>query len=202
VGRTRNRRGEGDQLREELLDAVEELLAETGDERSLTIRAIVQRAGVTPPSLYLHFDSKDTLIREAIIRRLDALARTIDAGIEVDATPAQAIRGWCCGYLRWARDEPGGYALLFTSRRDTRLETGGPTGIEAFRRLVEMIAAAQREGTARAGDAEQQALTVWAPLHGIATMTTQRPSLDWPSETSMIDDLLHGILDLPPTPPG
>jgi len=47
--RHRARRGEGARLREEILAAGTRLLLETGDEEAVSIRAIAQAVGVTPP---------------------------------------------------------------------------------------------------------------------------------------------------------
>jgi AcrR family transcriptional regulator len=49
--RHRARRGEGDRLREEILAAAERLLLETGDESAVSIRAVADAVGVTPPSI-------------------------------------------------------------------------------------------------------------------------------------------------------
>jgi AcrR family transcriptional regulator len=199
MARSRNRRGEGDRLREELLDAAEQLLTELGDERAVTIRAIVERVGVTPPSLYRHFETKQDLVREAVARRFGALAKAVGAGAGPAAArgdAAGALRGGCLGYLGWARLEPGGYALLFQGRRDT-LVAEGPSGTEAFEALAGGIAACQQAGVAREGDPERLALLVWASLHGIATLTAARPAIDWPSIDDLVDELLAGIVGLP-----
>lgn len=196
--RTRAPRGEGDRLHDELLDAAETLLNETGDERAVTIRAIVDRVGVTPPSLYRHFDSKEDLIRQAVARRFGALARATGEG----AGPASergdvagALRGGCLGYLRWAEQEPGGYALLFSDRRDT-LISEGPSGTEAFAALTRRIAGCQQAGLAREGDPQHMAMMVWAGLHGLASLTTARPHIDWPPLEQLVDDLLTGLVGL------
>ena len=60
--RARARRGEGPRLREEILAAATRLLAETGDEEAVSIRAVAEAVGVTPPSIYLHFADKTELI--------------------------------------------------------------------------------------------------------------------------------------------
>ena len=196
--RRRRPRGQGGRLRDELLAAAEQLLAETGDERMVTVRAIVERVGVTPPSLYRHFDDKQALVREAVARRFASLAQAIKAGAGAAAEAgdaAGALRGGCLAYLRWAQDEPGGYALLFTTRRDTLLE-GGPAGTEAFDSLVGGITGCQDAGLARSGDPQSMALLVWAALHGVATLTTARPGIDWPSAEQMVDDLLDGLVGL------
>ena len=60
--RRRAPRGSGDQLREEILDATTELLLKTGEAKAVSIRAVSQLVGVTPPSIYLHFADKDALL--------------------------------------------------------------------------------------------------------------------------------------------
>lgn len=200
MARTRNRRGEGDQLRAELLDATEQLLTERGDERAVTIRAIVERVGVTPPSLYRHFETKEELVRQAVARRFGALAHAIGEGAGRAAARgdlADALRGGCLAYLRWAHEEPGGYALLFTSRRETLLSPTGPSGTEAFDALAERITGCQQAGVAHDGDPQRMAMLVWAGLHGLATLTTARPTIDWPPLEDLVDDLLAGQVGLP-----
>ena len=49
--RSRAPRGFGDRLRDEILDAATELLLDTGHARSVSIRSVAQRVGVTPPSI-------------------------------------------------------------------------------------------------------------------------------------------------------
>lgn len=199
MARSRNRRGEGDRLRDDLLDATETLLAETGDERAVTVRDVVDRVGVTPPSLYRHFATKQDLIREAVARSFGALARAIQAGAGPAASRGDApgaLQGGCLAYLQWAHDEPGGYALLFTSRRETLLTPGGSSGTEAFDALVDGIAACQRAGVARDGDPREMALLVWAGLHGIASLNSARPAIDWPPLARMVDELLTGLVGL------
>ena len=49
--RSRARRGEGDLLREEILLAATRLLIETGNEDAMSIRAIADAVGVSPPSI-------------------------------------------------------------------------------------------------------------------------------------------------------
>lgn len=199
MARSRAARGEGDRLRAELLDAAEQLLNETGDERAVTIRAVVDRVGVTPPSLYRHFDSKQELVRAAVAHRFGSLAQAIGEGAAPAAErgdAAGALRGGCLGYVRWAQQEPGGYALLFSNRRETLASPDGPSGTEAFTSLVDGIVACQEAGVARDGDPFHMAMIVWAGLHGLASLTTIRPTIDWPPLETLVDDLLTGQVGL------
>ena len=202
--RTRSARGQGDELREELLDAAETLLAELEDERRVTIRAIVERVGVTPPSLYLHFPDKAALIQAVVERRFAALAEATQAvagPLEAAGDPAAALRAGCRAYLDWARDNPGSYRVLFEVQRDTELQReDGTTGSEAFDQLARRIATCQHAGMADVEAAAADiAAVVWAGLHGLATLTVLRKRFPWPPIDQMLDLLLTGVAGLPPT---
>src|SRR5918996_577878 len=66
--RRRLPKGEGQQLRDEILDAAERLLLETGSYEAVSIRAVADAVGVTPPSIYRHFTDKTDLVFEACTR--------------------------------------------------------------------------------------------------------------------------------------
>ncbi|GEE04190.1 hypothetical protein nbrc107696_46360 [Gordonia spumicola] len=60
--RPRSPRGSGEQLADEIIAATTDLLMELGSGDAVSIRAVAQRVGVTPPSIYLHFQDKDALL--------------------------------------------------------------------------------------------------------------------------------------------
>src|SRR3954468_942786 len=64
--RRRASRGSGEQLRAEIVAATKDLLAGGASAESVSIRAVAEAVGVTPPSIYLHFADKDALI-EAVV---------------------------------------------------------------------------------------------------------------------------------------
>ncbi len=187
-------------LRRRLLDVAEELLAETADEDALTVRAVTGRAGVTPPSLYLHFADKDDLVRQIVARGYADLARATAAAAEPHAEagdPAAALRCGARAYLVWAQENPGRYAVLFTARRATRLERpDGTVGSPAFDGLVAAVQWCHEEGVAPPGDAWQQATLVWAALHGLATLRSLHDRFDWPPSEALVDDLLAGVVGI------
>lgn len=51
VGRRRAKRGNGLQLRAEIMDVAERLLVEKGDQDAVSIRSIADVIGITPPSV-------------------------------------------------------------------------------------------------------------------------------------------------------
>lgn len=202
MARRRRPRGQGDELRAELLDAAEELLAEHGDDRPVTVRAIVDRVGVTPPSLYRHFADKDELVAAVVSRRFLALAEAIRHATTATAARGDApgsLRAGCLAYLDWARENPGGYTVLFRAQHDAAAGAAASTsGSVAFDTLVDGIRACQAAGAAAGdGDPHVLAAVVWASLHGMATLTVLRPDFPWPPLTTMVDELLRGVVGTP-----
>ena len=59
--RERNRRGEGDRLRAEILAAASRLLEAAGTDEGLSLRAVAREVGISPQSMYLHFGNLDEL---------------------------------------------------------------------------------------------------------------------------------------------
>src|SRR5437588_8714201 len=109
--RVRAPRGSGDRLREEILDAATGLLLETGHARSVSIRSVAQRVGVTPPSIYLHFSDKEALMDAVCARRLAKLDREMLQVTAEHASPVRALRAQGLAYVRFAIENPELYRI-------------------------------------------------------------------------------------------
>ncbi|WP_262059763.1 TetR/AcrR family transcriptional regulator [Streptomyces sp. STR69] len=75
TARARNRRGEGGRLRDDIVAAAVELLEETGDESSVTLRSIARRVGVAAPSIYRHFPDQPSIML-AVVQQAFAMLET------------------------------------------------------------------------------------------------------------------------------
>jgi AcrR family transcriptional regulator len=71
TGRTRNPRGEGGRLREEIVAAASRLIEEKGEE-AVTLRAIARSAGITAPSIYAYFEDLDEVLEAMVANTFDA----------------------------------------------------------------------------------------------------------------------------------
>lgn len=104
-------------LREEtILEAVNGLLAQKGYD-AMTVDAVAAAVGITKPSLYKHFASKEALAAAAMVRLLDQTLVAI-AGQPPDAPAAERLRA----LLRWALQLHlrGGMPLLPSTRSGLR----------------------------------------------------------------------------------
>lgn len=194
--RTQNRKGEGARLREELVDAAESLLFEQGDDRSVSLRAVARAAGVSAPSVYLHFEGKDDIVRAVLSRRFADLRRHIAETTDDVADPLGRLRAGAHAYCDWASAEPGGYRLLFNSPLATDPRFAGE-GAAAFGHLVDRVEAVQRAGRGAQGDAWRLATLLWSGLHGLLVLRESRPGFPWPPLSSLVDELVDSLIGPP-----
>src|SRR3954451_21870619 len=61
VKRVPHARGEGERLRQEILEAATRILEETGREDALSLRGVAREVGISAPSVYRHFKNKADL---------------------------------------------------------------------------------------------------------------------------------------------
>ena len=196
--RARARRGEGELLRGDILAAAERLLIETGDEAAVSIRAVADAAGVTPPSIYLHFADKSELlaaVSEARFRDLDRCLEEAGRGVD---DPLEALRARGRAYVRFGLENPEHYRILFMTRPGGSLPPADVTclpGLTAFGHLVDAVARCMDTGVAAAADPFLVATGLWSAMHGVTSLLIARPDFPWPE----LDSLLGHVLDVQTT---
>ncbi|MBK6468288.1 MAG: TetR family transcriptional regulator C-terminal domain-containing protein [Rhodobacter sp.] len=94
-------RRESEETRREALIAATQALVADGGPRAATVRAIAERAGVTPGLIRHYFGSKDELTRAAYRTLLDGMTdRGADALEGVGADPAERLAAFVAASLR------------------------------------------------------------------------------------------------------
>ena len=195
--RARNPRGEGERLREQLVAAAVSMLEAEGDAARVSVRSIAKAAGVSPTALYLHFPDRDALVSAAVDRGFAAFNEELLVAAAEQAQPLDRIRAAGRAYLDFAERQPELYAVIFSTRRakeeDCDEEAVPPVdrgqGLDV---LAATIAEARADGDAQ--EARELALTVWASLHGYATLRTRPPGMDWPEPGAYVDRLMRSHL--------
>ncbi|CAJ1581143.1 TetR/AcrR family transcriptional regulator [[Mycobacterium] wendilense] len=200
TGRPRSRRGHGDQLRDEILAAVNRLLDESGSDEKLTMRAVAQEVGVAAPSIYLHFADKSQLVWAALADKYTQLAEVMRAADQAagDAGPRDRLRAQLHAYCLFALENPGRYRLMYQVRQPV----GDPAqlGRHPARQVTGPLRRVLRE-CAQAGHPfalplHQLAYTLWTSLHGIVSIQlTMADTAEMPYATQGVLDLADGVLD-------
>ena len=189
--RPRARRGEGEKLRDDLLDATERLMIETGRADAVSIRAIADAVGVTPPSIYLHFPDKDSLILAVCERHFETFDSVIEqAGTSTD-DPVESLRRRGRAYVRFGLENPEPYRILFMTPTNgaERPDALSGAGGRAFQHLVEAVQRAIDAGAFRRVDPVLAATGVWTAFHGVTSALISMPGFPWPDVEALIDHI-------------
>ena len=166
--RRRAKRGEGERLREEILAAARDLLAETQDADAVSVRMVADKAALLDAVCEAVFAELDQQMEEA--------AATTD-----DPFDGLRLRG--LAYSRFALSNPEQYRLAMMRMPAHHLESppfsaedivGGPT----YHHLTEAVQRCIDVGVFAPGiDPQRVATTLWAAAHGAVSLCLAKPGL-------------------------
>lgn len=182
--RSRHRKGEGDQLRREILDATRDLLAEKGNLDLVSIRDIAARVRVSPPSIYLHFEDKDHLGYAVCREAFESFAARLLPAFTVEGNVLDRLRKLGTEYIWWGLDNAALYPVLFLGAPPESIaieEMAGDPGLLVLEGLVALVRSGIDEGlitTARTPEATAWAM--WAGVHGAVLLLTSK--MQWMQE--------------------
>ncbi len=196
--RPRARRGEGDRLRTEIVDAASQILDETGEIGELSLRSVARAVGVAATSIYRHFRDLDQLILAAKEGFLADFGAALDTAADAAGPDPQArVRARAQAYYEYGLRNPGRYRVMFSSQT----VSGLPPGVEYIGRAVfervrdDMAVAIGEAGPA----ADLTAVHLWTALHGTITLRLARRNFPWPDLDDQLDDLIDRLVQ-PPRP--
>ncbi|HWC36594.1 MAG TPA: TetR/AcrR family transcriptional regulator [Mycobacteriales bacterium] len=187
--RPRSQRGAGEQLRAEIVAAAKELLAAAASVDDVSIRAVADAVGVTPPSIYLHFADKNELIAAVVVDVFAELdAAMLEAGARADG-PMAKLRDYGMAYVRFAIEHPEHYRIAVMDPcpcPDVDEVLASSAFVHFNQTVVECIEA----GIFPAGDPLPITLDLWAAAHGIAALFIAKPFLPWGNREAAAERVL------------
>jgi len=194
--RQRNPRGQGERLRDDIIESASRLLADPAAP-PLTLRAVAREAGVAATSVYLHFDDIQSLILAVADRRFGELTQLQDDAQDQGTDPCQRVRAGCLAYCEFGLMHQGHYQVMFTNPLPMPADMTPEQfpGWKAFQQLIDAVA--DCIGAERGN--QQAFLTaqlIFQQLHGIVSLRISRPRFPWPplaeTVTEAVDRLLAG----------
>lgn len=198
--RPRSRRGEGERLREEILAAAESLLVETASEDAVSIRAVAQAVGVSPPSIYRHFADKDMLLLEVCRHSFTHFNAALEEALGADGTAEQMVE-LGHAYIRYACEYPEHYRIMFMARFELSAQAYAEEMVSDGSSFALLLRIAQQlidSGRVRPEIAARGALHVgilfWSAVHGLASLLVAKPGLPWPDTAAIEDDVVTGAI--------
>ncbi|ALK10674.1 TetR/AcrR family transcriptional regulator [Blastochloris viridis] len=171
-GRSGSRGYHHGNLRETLIRAALELIAEKGP-AGFTIAEAARWAGVSPAAPYRHFRDRDELMAEVARRGFEGLATQLEAAWDGGRpSPFLAFERLGKAYLAFARAEPAAYSAMFEAGvppdDPPTLREAGDQAFAVVRTAAEALAATVPP--ANRPPAAMVALHIWSLSHGIASL--------------------------------
>ncbi len=185
------RRGEGSQLRSEIIEAARRQVTETGDASSLSLRSVARAVGVATTSIYLHFHDIGELmsvVKERLFQQF--IEMLTSAAVAAGDDPHARVRAMSLVYVDFGLTHPADYYVMFSPLPASMAQGEQVTqqADEAFDLLREAVA----DAVATSED-DDVALHLWTALHGIVALR-KLGTFPWPPVDEQVDSLLGLLL--------
>jgi AcrR family transcriptional regulator len=180
-------------LRDEILDAATELLLDTGHAKAVSIRSVADRVGVTPPSIYLHFQDKDALLDAVCARYFEKLDDEMQRVSAARASNVEVLRAQGLAYIRFATETPELYRIATMGEWRSDSNVDAALASSAFEHMRATVQALIDEGTFPPGDASGIALELWSAAHGVASLLITKPHLPFGDVEAFADRVLRAV---------
>lgn len=191
--RRRAPRGSGDLLRDEILDAATALLLDIGHAKAVSIRSVAERVGVTPPSIYLHFQDKDALLDAVCARYFEKLDEEMQRVSTSQADTIDVLRAQGLAYVRFAIENPELYRIATMGEWKSNSNVDAALASSAFEHMCVTVETLMGEGLLPPGDATGIALELWSAAHGVAALLIAKPHLPFGDPEAFTDRVLRAV---------
>lgn len=154
-------------MREEILEAARKIVQERGFE-GLAMRALGREVGVTAPTLYDYFPSKEAVVGALFLQGVALLHEAFDGAEAVSAPGVALLQAIFNAYREFGVTHPDLYQLMF-GRIDPSFkpdeEAIGRAGTIP-QRACQAVTDAMELGEIRRGDVDQVMNAIWVMAHG------------------------------------
>jgi AcrR family transcriptional regulator len=180
-------------LRAALIDAGLQLTRAGGPE-ALTIREATRRVGVSPNAAYRHFADREALLAEVATAIQLRMAARMLASVRRRGS-AELLRAVGIGYIKFALDEPGWFAVAFFGA----VASDQTASAAPFQALVEALDAMVDAGALSPERRDGAEWPCFSAVHGFAELALRGP-LRYASRREVellagrtVDDMIAGV---------
>ncbi len=160
--------------RQAILDAARRVFADKGL-RAATIDDVAEAAELGKGTIYLYFKSKEEMFAALKLEGLTRLAARFEAAVDRKLPADQNLRRLCAAYVRFYREEPESYWVLYfdtrymdKDRADEVVETLKPQGMQCMRIVADVVQSGiDAKLFSPSVNALQAAIVAWASISGI-----------------------------------
>jgi AcrR family transcriptional regulator len=178
--------------REEILAAALKLFSEHGI-HAVSTRQIASAVGISQPSLYAFFPSKQAIEAEVCVRAFDELTSRLTEDLEMLRRGSSDICGLGRIYVDFGLAHPDAYRLAFMAEKPDPVSTVSSSGdsilaagLKSFYILREAVGLTLGAGLSPQ-ELELLAQSLWTALHGLVSLLLARPLFPWCEQKRLIE---------------
>lgn len=153
-------------LKEELLDVALEMIEKEGF-KTLSLRNIAKKAGVSHAAPYHHFSGKNDLLAAVAHKGFGILSKDVANIIDTEEDGPMRIKKMAFSYIIFGYNHPQLYRLMFSYGTKLLLKTDElkQSSLSAFNLLIESLYFSDNQI-----DVENVAMACWAMVHGLVML--------------------------------
>ena len=158
----------------------------------MSIRAVADAVGVTPPSIYLHFADKTELMVAVCALQWERFDSFVESALDGIDDPLTRLMERGRAYIRFGTEHPEHYRVLFMSKTAQRLPAPDQhvLSVSGFTHLLENVVDAQSRGSLDGShDPLLVATALWSVVHGITSLAIAVPGFPLVGMDTLIDHL-------------
>lgn len=201
-----NPRGEGANLRDELVAAATELLLSPQPVAAPSLRSVARAAGVAPSAVYLHFSCQADLVDAVVVGQFEQVCGVMEAADDPTADPEERLFAILRAYVHWGLENPGAYQLVFerpaptddailvmsstvpevgdlpddvSADRPTLLANSPKEHPHGFRVLHARLMGMCQDAGMTEAHAQDHVVRWWAMAHGLTSLRLHKPAGLW-----------------------
>jgi AcrR family transcriptional regulator len=156
-------------LRQALMAAALAMVA-TGDEKSLSLREVARRAGVSPAAPYHHFADKESLLAAVACEGFERLGQALREAAKLSRSPQTKLSRMAAEYVRFALAHHVHYRIMVSPSLGNAAAHPAlhNASLNAFSSLAEAVASVG--GKIPPAEVKRRAAFAWALAHGIVEL--------------------------------
>jgi len=163
-------------LKKRIIKAAREVLLKQGY-RSMSLRTIARKIGVSATSIYLHFEGKDDLVHKLMEKTIARLNNKLENEVDRYEDPIKKLEALARKYVDFALNQPREYQIIYLISSD-EMTRYPKEKFRKARRGYEIVTQVLQEGVESGLLSESKprmaAYTFWAQLHGVMSVVLSK----------------------------
>jgi AcrR family transcriptional regulator len=172
--------------REQILNEAMRLFLEHGVQ-NVSTRDIAKAVGISQPSLYAHFKSREDIAVKLSERAFEQLSARMAAAASSAGTPHERLHLMGQEYVAFGLEQSAAYRIAFmlerTAAHPSDQQAIHESGMRCFAILHDLF-----KSVRNIDDLKTAALTqsTWASMHGLVALLLSRPEFPWVEREALI----------------